>query len=99
MTNDELSALFSEFPAADADRQTQIMGTILEENQTVNDRLEQAQLDVENFRTQAEATQASYDKLRQQYVDRFLSGPPGDPDPGPDPQPKPKQRTFNDLFK
>lgn len=99
MTNDELSALFSEFPAADADRQTQIMGTILEENQAVNARLEQAQLDVENFRTQAEANQASYDRLRQQYVDRFLSGPPGDPDPLPDPQPKPKQRTFNDLFK
>ena len=99
MTNDELSALFSEFSAADADRQTQIMGTILEENQSVNARLEQAQLDVENFRTQAEATQASYDKLRQQYVDRFLSGPHGDPDPLPDPQQKPKQRTFNDLFK
>ena len=99
MTNEELSALFSEFPAADADRQTQIMGTILEENQTVIAGLEQAQLDVENFRTQAEATQASYDKLRQQYVDRFLSGPAGDPDPGPDPQPKPKQRSFNDLFK
>lgn len=99
MTNDELSALFSEFPAADADRQTQIMGTILEENQSVNARLEQAQLDVENFRTQAETTQASYDRLRQQYVDRFLSGPPGDPDPQSDPQPKPKQRSFNDLFK
>lgn len=99
MTNEELSALFSEFPAADADRQTQIMGTILEENQSVNARLEQAQLDVENFRTQAEANQASYDRLRQQYVDRFLSGPPGDTDPVPDPPPKPKQRSFNDLFK
>lgn len=99
MTNDELSALFSEFPAADADRQTQIMGTILDENQQMTSRLEQAQIDAEKFRTQAEANQASYDRLRQQYVDRFLSGPPGDPDPGPDPQPKPKQRSFNDLFK
>lgn len=98
MTREELSAIISEMTAdgVTVERQTEIMGAVLDENDRLNSVLETA--------TAAEATaREDYNKLRAQYVHRFLSGGPDNPgdnstvtDDGGDMN---KRRTFDNLFK
>lgn len=98
MTREELTAMFSEMNAdgTTVERQTEIMGAVLDENDRLNTAVETA--------TAAEAAaREDYNKLRAQYVHRFLSGGPDNPgdnstvtDDGGDMN---KRRTFDNLFK
>ena len=74
MTREEMQAMFSEYTAegTEPDRQTEILTAVMDENDRINTELEGA-------RTEAQASKEAYEKLRAQYVNRFLSGGPNNP--------------------
>lgn len=102
MTREEMTAMFSEYSAEGTtpDRQGEILASVLDENDRVLQSVETAQ-------NEAQAARDAYNKLRAQYVNRFLSGGPANPgdskadpmdvaDGGDDSK---KRRAFSDLFK
>lgn len=98
MTREEMQAMFTEYTAegTEPDRQTEILSAVMDENDRINTELEGA-------RTEAQASREAYDKLRAQYVNRFLSGGPNNPgnptagDPYTDDGGQ--RRRYSDLFK
>lgn len=98
MTREELSAMFDEMNGAETtvERQTEIMGAVLDENDRILGEVANAQADAAQARE-------DYRALKAQYVSRFLSGGPASPgssatetDDGGDMS---KRRRFEDLFK
>lgn len=98
MTREEMQAMFTEYTAegTEPDRQTEILTAVMDENDRINTELEGA-------RTEAQAAKDAYDKLRAQYVNRFLSGGPNNPGDqtagDPDTDDGGKRRKYEDLFK
>ena len=98
MTREEMQAMFTEYTAegTEPDRQTEILTAVMDENDRINTELEGA-------RTEAQASKDAYDKLRAQYVNRFLSGGPDSPGDqtaqDPDTDNGGNRRRYSDLFK